>query len=79
MRPRQPRPSQLWAGVGVGGTRGVVGRASYLGMCGFERGAGMAALLTCKRYLLAFGQSEGKLVIVAVNQTWTEEKPSDFL
>lgn len=39
----------------------------------------MAALMTCKRYLLAFGQSEGKLVIVAINQTWTEEKPSDFL
>lgn len=39
----------------------------------------MAALLTCKRYLLACRQSEGKLVIVAINQMWTEEKPSDFL
>lgn len=29
--------------------------------------------------LLALGQCEGKLVIAAINQMWTEEKLSDFL
>ena len=38
----------------------------------------MAVLLTCRRSLLACGPCEGKLVIVAINQTQTEEKLSDF-
>lgn len=39
--------------------------------------AGVAGLPTCKRYLLACRQCEGKLVIAAINQMWTEEKLSD--
>lgn len=39
----------------------------------------MAALQTCKRYLLACGQCEGKVVIAAINQMWTEERLSDLL
>ena len=31
----------------------------------------MAALLTCRRSLLACGPCEGRLVIVAINQTQT--------
>lgn len=38
----------------------------------------MAELLTCRRSLLACGPCEGKLIIVAINQTQTEEKLSDF-
>lgn len=48
-------------------------------MLGIGARGWMAALLTCKRYLLALGQCEGKLVIAAINQMRTEENLSDSL
>lgn len=72
--------------MGGGGETGAVSSVSKYGgkvLCRLMLGIGvrswMAALPTCRRYLLARGQCEGKLVIAAINQTWTEEKLSDCL
>lgn len=69
-----------WGGWGAGpGISECGGKGPPQHSCwGFEPGAGRATLLNCKRYLLACGLREGKLVIVAINQVQTEEKLSDF-
>lgn len=53
------------------------GSGSSALMLGMRARAGMAALLTCRRSLLACGPCEGKLIIVAINQNTDRGKLSD--